>query len=102
MAILDASYPMRAALIRTAARHNGRLERDHVYAIAEFPRDRTLRGLTRPTNRITAFLIEQGYLAEEVEYPLQAGYDHGVRATHFTVPLDLVAALRALGPPRGF
>lgn len=101
MTVLDNSYPMRAALIRTAARQHGRLEREQVYAIAEFPPDRTLRGLTRPTNRITASLIEQGRLPEEVEYPFQTGYDLGVKATHFTVPPDLVAALRALGPPRG-
>lgn len=62
---------------------------------------RDLRGLTRPTNRITAAPIEQGRLPEEVEYPLQTGYDHGVQATHFTVPPDLVAAMRALGPPHG-
>ncbi|HZM79916.1 MAG TPA: restriction endonuclease [Candidatus Limnocylindrales bacterium] len=101
MRVLDTSYPMRATLIRTAARQRGRLERSQVYAIADFPPDRTLRGLTRPTNRITAILIEQGRLPEELEYPLQTGYDHGVQATHFTVPPDLVAALRALGPPRG-
>ncbi|MDG4829056.1 restriction endonuclease [Solwaraspora sp. WMMD1047] len=101
MRVLDNSSPMRAALIRTAARQNGRLEREQVYAIAEFPADRTLRGLTRPTNRITATLIEQGRIPEEIEYPLKTGYDHGVQATHFTVPADLVAALRALGPPQG-
>ncbi|MDG4787126.1 restriction endonuclease [Micromonospora sp. WMMD1102] len=101
MTVLDNLYPMRAALIRTAAQQHGRLERDQVYAIAEFPPDRTLRGLTRPTNRITASLIEQGHVPEEVEYPFQTGYDHGVKATHFTVPPDLVAALRALGPPQG-
>ncbi|MBX7269973.1 restriction endonuclease [Micromonospora sp. Llam7] len=101
MTVLDNSYPTRAALIRTAAHQYGRLERAQVYAIAEFPPDRTLRGLTRPTNRIAASLIDQGSLPEEVEYPFQTGYDHGVQATHFTVPPDLVAALRALGPPRG-
>ena len=101
MTVLDGSYPTQAALIRAAARQHGRLERDQVYTITNFPPDRTLRGLTRPTNRITASLMEQGRLPEEVEYPFQTGYDHGVQATHFTVPLDLVAALRALGPPRG-
>jgi hypothetical protein len=101
MAVLDDLYPTRAALIRAAARQRGRLERAQVYTIAEFAPDRTLRGLTRPTNRITAALIEQGRLPEDVEYPFQTGYDHGVQATHFTVPPDLVEALRALGPPRG-
>ncbi|MEU8331607.1 hypothetical protein [Micromonospora sp. NPDC048839] len=101
MTVLDDSYPMHAALIRTAARHGGRLEREQVYAIADFPPDRTLRGLTRPTNRITASLIERGRLPEEVEYPFQTGYDYGVQATHFTVPPDLVAALQVLGLPRG-
>ncbi|MEU7977374.1 restriction endonuclease [Micromonospora sp. NPDC049081] len=101
MTVLDDSYPLHANLIRMAALHQGRLERAQVYDIAEFPPARTLRGLTRPTNRITASLIEQGRLPEEVEYPLQTGYDHGVQATHFTVPPDLVAALRALGPLHG-
>ena len=101
MTVLDDSYPMRAALIRAAAHQRGRLEREQVYMIADFAPDRTLRGLTRPTNRITAALIERGRLPEEVEYPFQTGYDHGVQATHFTVPPDLVAALRALRPPLG-
>jgi hypothetical protein len=101
MTVLDSSYPMQAALIREAALQHGRLEREQVYVIANFPPDRTLRGLTRPTNRITAALIEEGRLPEGVEYPFQTGYDNGVQATHFTVPSDLIAALRALGPPRG-
>jgi hypothetical protein len=101
MAALDDNYPIRAELIRAGARQEGRLERNQVYAIAEYEPDRTLRGLTRPTNRITAILIEGGRLPEEVEYPFQTGYDRGVRATHFTVPPDLVAALVALGPPLG-
>ena len=69
--------------------------------VAESSADRRLRGLTRLTYRITAALIKQGRLPKDVEYPFQTGYDHGVKATHFTVPPDLVKALRALGPPRG-
>jgi hypothetical protein len=101
MTELDAlGYPQ-AELIRAAACQGGDLSREQVYEIAGFPQDRTLRGLTRPTLRITAELMEQGLLAPDADYPFQAAYAAGVLATHFRVPPDVVEALRELGPPTG-
>jgi hypothetical protein len=96
----DGSY-VQGPLIREAARRGGSISRADVYQVAGFPRNRTLRGLTRPTNRITATLITSGFVPEDAEYPFQARYEGGVRASHFVVPLDLVAALRRLEEDTG-
>jgi hypothetical protein len=92
---------VQADLIREAARRNGIIDRADVYSIAGFPRDRTLRGLTRPARRITAALINAGVLHSDAAYPFLARYANGVRATHFVVPKEVVEALRRLGPPDG-
>jgi hypothetical protein len=101
MLALDAEGRVQAELIRAAARRGGVLTREEVYEIAGFPPDRTLRGLTRPTRRITGGLIDAGVLGEDAAYPFQAEYVTGVLATHFSVPADVVDALHALGRPVG-
>lgn len=87
---LDSQAPRQAKLIRAAAAAGGRLSRDEVVRVADFDRARTLRGLTRPTNRITAELIRKGDLGSHVEYPFYAVYEYGVKATHFEVPSEVV------------
>ena len=101
MRALERRNGVQASLIREAARHGGVLTREQVYEIAGFPRDRTLRGLTRPPTRVTGDLIEAGVVADDAEYPFRAEYATGVRASHFRVPPDLVDALLTLGPPTG-
>lgn len=101
MTELDAGGYPQGDLMRAAARQGGEIGRAQVYEIAGFPRDRTLRGLTRPARRITGQLIDQRLLAEDTDYPFQAAYAAGVLATHFRVPPDVVDALLELGPPTG-
>lgn len=98
---LDAGHYVQAALIREAARRGGVISRATVYDVANFARNRTLRGLTRPPRRFTAALISNGDLPEDAAYPFLARYENGVRASHFEVPHDVVAALRRLEEGRG-
>lgn len=87
-----------AELLRAAAEHGGTLSRSQVYEIAEFPEARTLRGLTRPSRRITAELIAGGHLSSDAGPPFVAHLEKGF-ATHFTMPQDLVDIL-ARNPKR--
>lgn len=84
---------VQAELLVNAAAEEGVLGRDAVYRIAGYPPGRSLRGLTRPFRRITAELIDGGWLPEKAAYPFQTQYARGVRATHFVVPNDVLAAL---------
>lgn len=72
---LDAGSYVHGRLIREAARRGGTISRADVYQVAGFPRNRTLRGLTRPPNRLTAALIRSGFVPEDAEYPGHAQGD---------------------------
>jgi hypothetical protein len=98
---LDAGSYVQGRLIREAARRGGTISRADVYQVAGFPRNRTLRGLTRPPNRLTAALIRSGFVPEDAEYPFLTRYESGMRASHFVVPSEMVVALRRLGEPVG-
>lgn len=93
---LDSGNYPQAEMIREAARRGGEIQRADVYRIAGYPPQRTLRGLTRPSNRITAELISEDILSADVEWPFFAWYEAGVLATHFIVPPDVVRLLQEL------
>lgn len=93
---LDRGGYVQGDLIRAAARQGGVVSREEVYKVANFARDRSLRGITRPSSRIAAQLVEWGRLPVGATYPFQAYFGNGVRATHFVVPENVAAALRKL------
>lgn len=82
-----------AVIIESAAANGGVITRADVYAVAGYPPDRTLRGFTRPTRRITLDLITEGLIDEDVDWPLLAQYATGVLATHFIVPPEFTEIL---------
>lgn len=55
--------------------------------MGEYDADRTLRGFTRPVNRIT-LQQREGLVAPGVVSALEAVYEYGVQATCFAVPTD--------------
>lgn len=95
---LDQANWRQAEVIREAARRGGELDRDSVYELARFRPDRTLRGFTKPVRRIAGELMAEGLVSLTAPDPLAARYDHGPRASHFTVPQSVIASLRAMGP----
>lgn len=62
---LDEEAPVQGQAIRHASLHNGFVTRDQVYALGGYPEGRSLRGFTRPVNRITQQFREFKMLAEE-------------------------------------
>ncbi len=71
----------------------GLVSREDVYALGGYDESRTLKGFTRPVNRIQADLVDRGLLDEESAdllepvYPPVTGY---ARATAFRVPMEVV------------
>ncbi len=81
---------MQAQVIRTAAQQpDGRLPRALVYELAEYEADRTLRGFTRPANRITWQLQREGLVPPGIAPALEAVYEDGVHAAYLAVPPDV-------------
>lgn len=93
----NGGYAAQAAVIRAAARNeNRRVSRAEAYTLAGWNTGRSLRGFTRPTNRISVDLEEEGRLAREASYPIYTVYPQGgVRASAFEVPADVAEALNA-------
>jgi hypothetical protein len=93
LAMLRAEGRPQASVIEFAAAHGGAILRARVYAIAEYPPERTLRGFTRPVRRLRRRLVEQGALSPDAAEALQTQYAAGVVATHFIVPEEFIEIL---------
>lgn len=66
--------PVQEAVLRHAAANGGRVERDEVYKIGQYAADRSLRGFTRPINRIAQCFREEGRIHELAADVLDASY----------------------------
>lgn len=86
--------PAQFEAIRAAVQRDGDITRSMVYQVAGFERDRTLRGFTRPTRRITSDLVAAGLLSADAPEPLEALYEDGPRASHFLVAREIIDILR--------
>ncbi len=80
---LDDEAPVQAAAIRLAVQSGGRVSREQVYELGNFPNDRMLRGFTRPPVRLTTALQAEGIIPENVLPILVARYPDGVKASYF-------------------
>lgn len=97
---LDLERPLQAAVIRAAAaKRNGRITRKQVYQLGGFDPNRSLRGFTRPSNRITRQLQRGGVVSPRVDFPLRAVFGRGGQATHFVVPPELIRLLGTIDSP---
>lgn len=80
---------VQVATIREALSQKGYVTRDRVYKIGRFPKDRSLRGFTRPINRIVADLKEEGWIPETATDLLSSSYQNGAVADGFSVDARL-------------
>lgn len=91
---LDAEAPVQAAALRRAAASGtGRVSREQVYELGDFPDDRMLKGFTRPLGRLTRALQAEGVIPEGVLPILVARYPDGVKTSYFTVPPEVPALM---------
>lgn len=94
LARLDAANAtVQAAVIRTALKQGGYVSREEVYRIGQYPTERTLRGFTRPANRIVADMKQAGEVLADAVDILSPSYRTGVQADGFTVHPDLAVLL---------
>jgi len=99
MAGLLSKYGVQAHAIKSAIQGGtGFISREEVYKIGSYPESRSLKGFTRPVNRIMERLTEAGKLPEDAEDLLVPDYDPAVkgyqRARGFRVPMEIVMMIR--------
>lgn len=94
IALLSKHYVQAAAIGAAIKKGTGYVTRDEVYALGKYPETRSLKGFTRPVNRVTADLVDSGKLPEDAEDLLRPDYDPAVksyqRAKGFFVPMEVV------------
>lgn len=84
---------VQATAIREALRNNGYITRKRVYKIGRYPEDRTLRGFTRPVNRIVTEMKTEGAILDSAADLLTSSFQNGVVADGFSVDARLGALL---------
>lgn len=93
--LADQGYSQ-ADVILEAIENGGTIPRERVYELDGRDNSQMLRAYTRPVTRVTAELQESGVVPYGVSALLSAGYDHGVKSSHFYVPDEVVTALGPL------
>jgi hypothetical protein len=66
--------PVQKAVIERAALDGGFVDRETVYLIGDYPEERSLRGFTRPVNRIAQTFRDEGRIDESAVDVLEAVY----------------------------
>jgi hypothetical protein len=85
---LSATAPIQVDVINEAALGGGFVSRERVYEIAGYDLNRSLRGFTRPVNRIQRALVDQRVLDASAPPLLEPVYDPAgsPRVQGFRVP----------------
>lgn len=95
-------HPAQISVIFEAIKNGtGYVTRDKVYELGHYEPERSLKGFTRPVNRLTAEAVEAGLLTEDAEDLLMPDYDPNVkgfqRAKGFIVPAEVVKMAQEWG-----
>lgn len=99
IAALLRRHGVQAQVINDAiATGTGYVSREEVYVIGSYAPNRSLKGFTRPVNRVTQQLVDEGKLPEDAADLLVADYDPDVkgyqRAKGFQVPMEVVRLMK--------
>jgi hypothetical protein len=90
---LSTRGPVQAAAIRRAAKGGGFVSREDVYELGGYDETRTLRGFTRPANRLAQEFRDSGIVPDTAVDILEAVYDPSisyVQASGFRIPQELI------------
>lgn len=97
--LLTKYFPQAQVINEAIETGTGFVSRDRVYELAGYPETRSLKGFTRPVNRLVGILVERGDLPGDVDELLTPVYDPDVssyqRTSGFTVPLEVVRMMLA-------
>lgn len=86
---LRASYPVQSRAIHQAHTNGGYVTRDEVYYLAGYSPDRSLRGFTRPIERLTRMLEEEGLLPYYAPAALSPQYDFAATGNNKALGFEL-------------
>jgi hypothetical protein len=74
------------------------VSRERIYEIGAYPASRSLKGFTRPVNRVQQDLVDEGLLPEDAVDLLETAYDPAIkgyqRAIGFRVPVEVIQIAR--------
>jgi hypothetical protein len=97
LARLGWEAPVQKAVIERAALDGGFIERETVYELGDYPEERSLRGFTRPVNRIAQAFRDEDRIDESAVDLLEARYlgltDNPSLADGFAVNSSVIALL---------
>jgi hypothetical protein len=92
--LLSRHHVQVAVIFEAIKNGTGYVTREKVYELGNYQPERSLKGFTRPVNRLTAEAVEAGLLPEDAEDLLSPDYDPNVRgfqrAKGFVVPAEVV------------
>jgi hypothetical protein len=92
--LLSRHHVQVAVIFEAIKNGTGYVTRERVYDLGSYPDNRSLKGFTRPVNRLTAEAVEAGLLPEDADDLLTPDYDPNVtsfqRAKGFIVPMEVV------------
>lgn len=92
--LLRRNHVQVAVIFEAIKNGTGYVSRDRVYELGNYPDTRSLKGFTRPVNRVTAEVVEAGLLEDDADELLTPDYTDGVtgyqRAKGFRVPAEIV------------
>lgn len=97
--LLKKYFPQAQAINEAIANGTGFVSRERVYELAGYPDTRSLKGFTRPVNRLVSIIVDRGDLPGDVDELLTPVYDPDVsgyqRTSGFTVPPEVVRMMLA-------
>lgn len=98
--LFQGNRPVQAKVIHVAASNGGECDRDTVYDLGDYDESRSLKGFTRPVNRIMKEMQANGDLPIDAADPMKPIYDHEnpsfQRAQGFAMPSELAALFATL------
>ena len=100
MRLFQGNRPVQAKVIHAAANNGGECDRETVYELGDYDEARSLKGFTRPVNRIMKEMQANGDLPIDTADPMKPIYDHEnpsfQRAQGFAMPSELAALFSTL------
>ena len=98
---LTTEHPAQAQVLRAAAGStDGVIDRDSVYEVAGYSRERSLRGFTRPITRLTSLLVRRNALGADAQPALSPIYDAANRASGFRLAPEVARLIREIDNTR--
>jgi hypothetical protein len=84
---------VQAQAIREASKNGGMIGRKQIFLIGGYPKQRMLRGFTKPVSRVVDAMKSEGLIPQSAVNLLEPTYNSGPRADGFRVPAQLVALI---------